>query len=49
MLKNTLEVIKASRYDRMSKMIDKLKELGVNIELAEVLEQAGEKCRAGRI
>jgi predicted metal-dependent phosphoesterase TrpH len=41
LLKSTLEVIKASRYDRMSKMIDKLKELGVNIELAEVLEQAG--------
>ncbi len=41
LLENTLEVVKASRYDRMRKMIDKLKKLDINIALSEVLEKAG--------
>lgn len=37
-LKKTLKAVRRSRYDRMMKMLEKLKKLGIEIELKEVLQ-----------
>lgn len=36
--KKTLKTVRRSRYDRMMKMLEKLKKLGIQIELKEVLQ-----------
>lgn len=47
-LKNKLASLKEARYNRIRKMVNKLNELGIEIEFAEVLELA-EEAALGRV